>query len=551
VSSHIPTRPDVTEPNVSRLRGVVQSTMWRWLFEAYRLLGIHLEIIDDNGQLVTPPSSASAELRNAVIAHRNVEAFLTHETRASIVLAGMSVSSTPIVSERAVAGAVLIAVGVSDALDETHLARVGSALAKAIAEQLSQSAHDRLDSLHKISALYQLLHASVAIGSESAVLRTFAEALSIWEDLEIFAYRADLRRRYTLEVTLPGSNVSAVPRVLDQFADPDRLAVSVLSAGEGVSEDLGVGADASSVHLSTAGGSWLIATRSTRQGGPVTLSELYFAALAHALNAAVAVEASRLTWAVMQQFVAGESAAKAAARALTEVSSVLRAEGYFLVLAADGATVLTAGTPAAGAAERSPLTDGATLRTMIDVPAPFSAILEMRASGDHVFTERDVKLFDSARDTFDTWLPPALRQLRAGAERRGVGSSFDEVLDRYARDAYASRDLASFILIGGRDVPVGPQTTQRWIRRLRPELRPTDLAGRLRSGEVGILLLQTPSDGAQVVAERLARLFQSSAAPDEPPVRVGVASQMATVVTADALIECARRQTASNGASEG
>ena len=212
MSSHIPARPDITEPSLSRLRGVVQSPMWRWLFDAYRLLGIHLEIIDDSGHIVTPPSSASAELRNAVTAHRNVEAFLTHETRASMVLAGMSVSSTPIVSERAVAGAVLIAVRVSDGLEETHLARVGSALAKAIAEQLSQSAHDRLDSLHKISALYQLLHAGVAIGSESAVLRTFAEALSIWEDLEIFAYRADLRRRYSLEVTLPGSNVSAVPR---------------------------------------------------------------------------------------------------------------------------------------------------------------------------------------------------------------------------------------------------------------------------------------------------------------------------------------------------
>ncbi len=280
------------------------------------------------------------------------------------------------------------------------------------------------------------------------------------------------------------------------------------------------------------------------------LSELYFAALAHALNAAVAVEASRLTWAVMQQFVAGESASQAAARALAEVSSVLKAEGYFLVRAADGSTVLTAGTPGGGTAERSPLTDGATLRTPIDVPAPFTAVFEMRACGDHVFTERDVKLFDSARETFDMWLPPVLRQLRAGAERRGVASSFDEILDRYARDAYASRDLASFILIGGRDVPVGAQTTQRWIRRLRPELRPTDLAGRLRSGEVGILLLQTPSDGAQVVARRLARLFQSSATADEPPVRVGVASQMSTVVTADALIDCARRQTA-NGVSEG
>jgi hypothetical protein len=549
VSSHIPARTDSTDPHATRLRGVVQSPMWRWLFDAYRLLGIHLEIIDDHGHIITPSSSASAELRNAVTASRNVEAFLTHETRATMALAGLNVSSTPIVADRAVAGAVLLAVKGNDAFEESHLARVGGALAKAIAEQLSHSSHERLDSLHKISALYQLLHAGVAMGSEAAVLRTFAEALSIWEDLEIFAYRADLRRRYCLEVTLPGSNVSAVPRILDQSVDVDRLAISVLSAGEGAGEELG--ADASSVHLSTAGGSWMIATRSIRQAGPVGLSELYFAALAHALNAAVAVEASRLTWAVMQQFVAGESPSKAAARAVIEVSSVLNAEGHFVVLGPDGSTILSAGTPAGSTGEWSPVTDGATLRTPIEVPAPFRAMLEMRASGEHVFTERDVKLFDSARETFDMWLPPALRQLRGGAERRGAASSFDEVLDRYARDAYASRDVASFILIGGRDASVAPQTTQRWIRRLRPELRPTDLAGRLRSGEVGILLLQTPGDGAQVVAQRLTRLFKNTATAEEPPIRVGVASQMPTVITADALIESARRQPAESSPPEG
>jgi hypothetical protein len=522
--------------------------MWRWLFDAYRLLRIHLEIIDHHGHIITPSSSASAELRNAVTATRNVEPFLTHETRASMVLAGMNVSSTPIVADRAVVGAVLLAVNGSDAFDESHLARVGTALAKAIAEQLSHSTHERLDSLHKISALYQLLHAGVAMGSEAAVLRTFAEALSIWEDLEIFAYRADLRRRYCLEVTLPGSNVSTVPKIFDQSADVDRLAISVL-AGESAGEELG--ADASSVHLSTAGGSWMIATRSIRPAGPVGLSELYFAALAHALNAAVAVEASRLTWAVMQQFVASDSPAQAAARAVAEVASVLSAEGHFVVLGPDGSTILAAGARARSTGEWSPVTDGATLRAPIEVPAPLKAVLEMRASGDHVFTERDVKLFDSARETFDMWLAPALRQLRGTVERRGAAASFDDVLDRYARDAYASRDVASFILIGGRDASVAPQTTQRWIRRLRPELRPTDLAGRLRSGEVGILLLQTPGDGAHVVAQRLARLFQNTATAEEPPIRVGVASQRPTVITADALIESARRQLAESDPSEG
>ena len=236
---------------------------------------------------------------------------------------------------------------------------------------------------------------------------------------------------------------------------------------------------------------------------------------------------------------------------MAEVASALNAEGQFVVFGPDGSTILAAGARAGSTGEWSPLTDGATLRAPIEIPAPLRAVLEMRASGDHVFTERDVKLFDSARETFDMWLAPALRQLRGTVERRGAAASFDDVLDRYARDAYASRDVASFILIGVRDVSVAPQTTQRWIRRLRPELRPTDLAGRLRSGEVGILLLQTPGDGAHVVAQRLTRLFQNTATAEEPPIRVGVASQMPTVITADALIESARRQPAESDPSEG
>jgi hypothetical protein len=306
------------------------------------------------------------------------------------------------------------------------------------------------------------------------------------------------------------------------------------------------------MHLSTAGGPWLVAMRSMRGASAVDgVSELYFAALAHALNAAVGVEASRLTRAVMQQFVAGESASQAASRAVSEVSSALTAEGHFAVFRPDGSSILAAGARAEPTADGSAVIDGATLRAPVDAPAPFVAVLEMRALTGRVFTQRDVKLFESACGAFNMWLPPVLRQARLGAERRGSVSSFDETLDRYAREAYASGNAASLIVIGGHEVMISPQAAQGWIRRLRPELRPTDLAGRLRSGEVGILLLQTPHDGAHVVGRRLAGVFQSAAAGEEPAVRIGVASQVEAVVSADALIDKARNQPIEDEAARG
>ncbi|MCU1385653.1 MAG: hypothetical protein JWL71_4350 [Acidobacteria bacterium] len=550
VSTDAYPRADRQEPTTAQLRGVVNSPMWRWLFEAYRLLGIHVEIVDQQVDLVTPSSSASAALRSAVAANRGDAQFLTREGPVA-ALRGMRGSCTPIVVDRTVVGAVLVAADESSAVEDPQLARVGAALTKAVAGQLSNATPDRGDGLHRISALYQLLHAGVAIGSETAVLHTFAEALSIWEDIEVFVYRAGLDGRYRLEVTLPGSDVSAVPQILDDLVDPDRPAVSRLSADKTARVHVRVGRDERPAHLVTTGGSWLIAMRSTRNAADTNLSELYFAALAHALHAAVTVEASRLTWTVMQQFVGDGSSSQAAARAVAEVSSVLQADGQFVVIDRDGGTFMAAGTPATSTPERSAIVDGATLRASIDAPAPFTATLEMRAAPGRVFTARDVMLFESVRDTFDMWLPTVLRQAPAGRERRGRVDSFDDVIDRYARDAYAAGDAASFILIGGRDASIAPQVMQRWIKRLRPELRPTDLAGRLRTGEIGILLLQTPSDGAQVAAQRLARLFDATTTADEPAVRVGVASQFDTVITAAALIAHARRQTVGDATFSG
>ena len=97
-------------------------------------------------------------------------------------------------------------------------------------DELSHPVVEHADSLHKIAAFYQLLHTAIASGSDREVVRTFAEALSVWDEIEVFAYRADLDGRYTLEVSLPGSDVTSGPREIDASAFPVGAGLSRLSA---------------------------------------------------------------------------------------------------------------------------------------------------------------------------------------------------------------------------------------------------------------------------------------------------------------------------------
>ena len=79
-------------------------------------------------------------------------------------------------------------------LGDRDLARAGLLLANCLEDELSHPVVEHADSLHKIAAFYQLLHTAIASGSDREVVRTFAEALSVWDEIEVFAYRVGSRR---------------------------------------------------------------------------------------------------------------------------------------------------------------------------------------------------------------------------------------------------------------------------------------------------------------------------------------------------------------------
>jgi hypothetical protein len=354
----------------------------------------------------------------------------------------------------------------------------------------------------------------------------------------VFAYRADIDGRYTLAVSLPGSDLGGAPREVD--ARPFPIGAGLVRLSARVRDEVGftLPGDTAIVHLAAEGGPWLIALNAAEDPARAHHAALYVASLGHAMNAALGVETARLTWNIMQQFVDPSSVHEAAARAVRESAARLRAAGGFGVFGPDGSALLLVGRqqdvhPTAPAAMA-----GRTLRSLI--PArPYTAVFEMRAL-DRVFTRRDIKLFEAAVANFSTWLTSAIGRIAADRERRGRLRSFDEIVDRYVQAAQASKDTASLVLLSSDDQTLSPQGAQALIRLLRPQLRPTDLAGRLTSGDVGILLLRTPGLAAQVVARRLAILLESAAHTLERRLRIGIASQNGDARSATALIENAR-----------
>jgi hypothetical protein len=509
--------------------------MWKWLFDAHRLLGVTVEVVDEQlnvlsltvggGLLGRDPDPTGGALQDAV-----GESVAT-ATPTTTTTGGYQVSCTPIVVGGAVGGAVLIGAEPLR-LGDRDLARAGLLLANCLEDELSHPVVEHADSLHKIAAFYQLLHTAIASGSDREVVRTFAE-------IEVFAYRSGLDGRYTLEVSLPGSDVTSGPREIDASAFPIGAGLSRLSAPD--RQDLGFAGSGETaiVHLAAEGGPWVIAMTAAHDPTESERSELYVAALAHAVNAALGVETARLTWAVMQHFVDSQSPHDAASRALKEAAAALNAAGGFAVFGAQGAPVLVVG----GGEHLDPALDDVaepqTLRTHVNTSGPYAAILEMCATG-RAFTRRDVRLFEAAAANFGTWLPSAIRRIDADPDRRVVTRSFDQILDGYVRAAHAANDTASLVLLSPGDAPLSLQAAHTWIKTVRPQLRPTDLAGRLTSGEVGILLLETPPPGAQVVARRLARVFETRPHGAEPAVRIGVASQAGNEPSAAELIARAR-----------
>jgi len=83
----------------------------------------------------------------------------------------------------------------------------------------------------------------------------------------------------------------------------------------------------------------------------------------------------------------------------------------------------------------------------------------------------------------------------------------------------------SIIVISLGSKPEQIAAAQACVAHVRGLLRPTDMAGRLSSGHIGVVLPDTPEDGASVVADRVHELVASNVAGLFPNASIGIASR--------------------------
>lgn len=547
-------------PTASDLDLLTHSSSWTWLLDVRRRLNLSIELVDPklSPLLPTAPERHVSTIRRLDLDHAELQSAVVRclqmQKQEIVTVDRTKVACTPVAGARGVAiGVLLVADQNADygARDERQLSRIGWWLAGALNVGRTASASADASELHRLASLHRLLNQVSSRTSERELVRVFIDALAVWQDAESWAYLGDLDGRFARHVSLPGSDGSRAPLTLDRASLPGADAIAHLDAA--ARARLGFSSppdDQAGLLVARLEGraisDWLIVTPGSADPGSETRLAVYLSVLSEALGEVTAVESSRLTWAMVQHLLpSAESLEQAAQSAMEDLSAALGGPGSFVVMRSDGACALAIGESArtliSGAipAGRRYQRDGDQARLVlpVDVAPPYTAAVGIERLG-RPLTLRDERLLQSASVTLSAWLRAVSNRLAGAPERRKVSRSFEQIIEEHIAEAAAQAEHVAVIVLSFGAEPRGSETTLSWIGTIRRLLRPTDVAGRLSSGDVGVLLPDTSHEGADVVLGRLRALVDSGEGVVAlPHASFGMASQAAGAPRRALLVE--------------
>ena len=542
-------RPALEVPP-SVLLAFTHTRTWNRLMEIVQRLNVVVDVADANMNLVLAGGGlTSARIRAKDAALRDAVArAVSRVSPEELVLDGTSLACFPILSEGHPVGSLILTSERPDhhlgTANHGELGRVAAWMATAVEANLpSALATDSLD-LSKLSALLKLLNHASAGGSERQLMSAFIEALAVWEDIESWAYRAGVSGTFSLDAWLPGSEPALVPGQLQEQAIGDDSTIVGMSATDAVRLGFRSAGELAIARVRRQSTShWLIAASGAGDRRRLDRLALYVDILRQAFCEMRAADCSRLTWAMLQHLLREpESLERAAEGAIAEASTIMKARMHFAIWRADGSQALSVGEAPPLPSSVAVTRPDCLIRT-VSVGAPYIAAIGASRSAERPFSSGDEQLLDTAVSAMSAWLVTAVRGLAAIRDRR-PGRSFDDVIEQHAKDAEFHGPPLSLIVIGPATPWRDDETVRSWIGSLRTQLRATDLAGRLTSGEIGILLLDTVVDGAHIVAERARQMIASDVKDrSRPPFLFGVASRAVGLTSEDSLISQAQART--------
>jgi len=548
---------DLPAPDVT-VADVTQATLRNDALDICRRLRLSMQVVTADpssvrgaafGDRWTPAGPTWGRLADSALQAVVADALQLREQRA-VELEGVTVVCSPFAdSARGVAGAILLAGRApahpgtarnEGAIDRRHLMTIASWLAAALAAA-NGPATASTNEVHRVASLLEILEQAVATSSEREIVRAFIEALSIWTDAESWGYLGDVAGTCELQVVLPGSDWSSAPMRLGAAIAPVDDSPLLLSSSD--ARAVGFKGDTPillSRIRSSAAADWLIATRGPAQERDREQLFFYSYVLARALGTLVAIESSRLTWAMFQHLrVALDegSLREVAGSAVRELGSVIGGPVGLSVVAEQREPILVVGRTSAATRRRISLTSPELLIVPILMARPYGAAIEIGRPADRPLTRRDVTLALRASQVLSDWLNAAIPRLAPQSASSYRTLDFDRLVEQYAQQAFERRQELSMIVVAPSAHLPWDDLASSWVSDMQRQLRPGDVAGRLTSGDVAILLPDTPGDGAHVVARRLRRLIESDCGPGASSlVSIGLLSRPADALSFESLI---------------
>ena len=121
-------------------------------------------------------------------------------------------------------------------------------------------------------------------------------------------------------------------------------------------------------------------------------------------------------------------------------------------------------------------------------------------------------------------------------------------MERSAREAVEGGAPVTAVVLLIRDAVLSPGSTQRWVAGMRGQMRPSDLAGMLVEGEIGLLMHDTTAQHAKSIASRLRAVVDGL--PGTDPIMIGVATRVPGLPMVEGIVREARADALSSRGTE-
>jgi hypothetical protein len=224
-----------------------------------------------------------------------------------------------------------------------------------------------------------------------------------------------------------------------------------------------------------------------------------------------------------------------ASLALEELRGILSASAAALTVDAhSGGVVLRASSPVIGGSD-VPRASRLTVVNRSD--RHYTTTVSIDRSEGFQFTPRDHAVAAAAADVLNAWAA-SYRVSTSRRDRRTGAPPFHEVMERSSREAVDRGVPVTAVVLLIRDAMLSPGSTQRWVAGMRAQLRPSDLAGMLAEGEIGLLMHDTTAQHAKTIASRLRAVVDGL--PGTDPILIGVATRVPGLPVVDGIVREAR-----------